>query len=84
MNFRFDKETGKVMCKMTGTFGPRGWPLPVMEMEHPKDLNGVKLFARFLLEGEVCPKLKSFVPNYLATPSSVTKSWSKLVESWKL
>lgn len=67
------------MCHITGTFGRAGWSLPMMEIEYPMNVEGVKWFARFFLEGEVCPKLKRFVPILLSTPGSVNKSWAKYV-----
>ncbi|XP_015600106.1 probable ATP-dependent RNA helicase kurz [Cephus cinctus] len=76
---RYDNEMGKVMCRMTGTFGKAGWELPAMELEYPASLDGIRWFARFLLEGAVCPKLRRFVLSLLSTPSSVNKSWAKLL-----
>ena len=76
---RYDTETGKVMCSITGTFGKAGWKLPVMDMEHPLSVEGVKWFACFLLEGKVCPKLKQFVPSLLSSPQSINKGWAKLI-----
>lgn len=74
---RYDQETGKVLCHRRGTFGPAAWELPMMEIEFPNNLEGIKWFARFLLEGEIFPKLKKFVPSLLSTPSSLSKSWAK-------
>ncbi|KAI4504513.1 hypothetical protein M0802_000063 [Mischocyttarus mexicanus] len=76
---RYDIDSGKVLCHITGTFGRAGWQLPTMEIEHPMNIEGVKLFAKFFLNGEVCSKLKKFVPSLLSTPGSVTKSWAKLL-----
>ncbi|XP_003705127.3 putative ATP-dependent RNA helicase kurz [Megachile rotundata] len=76
---RYDVGTGKVMCNITGTFGKVGWKLPVMEVEHPLSMAGVKWFACFLLEGKVCSKLQQFVPSLLTTPQSINKSWAKLI-----
>lgn len=76
---RYDPETGKVMCSMAGTFGRAGWKLPVMDVEYPLSVDGVKWFACFLLEGRVCPKLKQFVPSLLSTPQSINKTWAKLI-----
>ncbi|XP_077263645.1 uncharacterized protein LOC143898212 isoform X2 [Temnothorax americanus] len=42
-------------------------------------VDGVKWFAYFFLEGQVCPKLKRFVPSLLTTPGSITKSWARLI-----
>ncbi|XP_043263355.1 probable ATP-dependent RNA helicase kurz [Colletes gigas] len=76
---RYDEETGKVMCSITGTVGRGGWKLPTINMEHPLTVEGVKWFACFFLEGKVCPKLKRFVPSLLSTPQSINKSWAKLI-----
>ncbi|XP_076653384.1 putative ATP-dependent RNA helicase kurz [Halictus rubicundus] len=75
----YDVETGKVMCSITGTVGRAGWKLPVMDVEHPLTIEGVKRFASFFLEGKVCPKLKRFVPSLLSSPQSINKAWAKLV-----
>ncbi|XP_071554272.1 probable ATP-dependent RNA helicase DHX37 isoform X1 [Temnothorax nylanderi] len=42
-------------------------------------VDGVKWLAYFFLEGQVCPKLKRFVPSLLTTPGSITKSWARLI-----
>lgn len=76
---RYDEDMGKIMCQMSGTFGPQGWQLPLIEMEHPTNEEGVKIFAKFFLDGQVFPKLKRFVPALLSTPSSVEAFWSKLL-----
>nr|XP_031830340.1 probable ATP-dependent RNA helicase kurz [Nomia melanderi] len=76
---RYDAETGKIVCSITGTVGKGGWKLPVMTMEHPLSIEGVKHFACFFLEGKVCPKLERFVPSLLSTPQSINKAWAKLV-----
>lgn len=75
----YDEETGEVMCFMTGTFGRGGWELPRVKMVYPKNVDGVKWFARFLLEGRVFPKLKPFVESLLTTPSSINATWAKLL-----
>ncbi|XP_043797209.1 probable ATP-dependent RNA helicase kurz isoform X1 [Apis laboriosa] len=76
---RYDPETGKIMCSITGTFGRAGWKLPIMNMEYPLSIDGVKWFACFFLEGKVFPKLKQFVSSLLSTPQSITKAWAKLI-----
>lgn len=65
------------MCHVTGSVGRGRWELPKVEIEYPKNIEGVKWFARFFLEGKVCPKLERFVPLLLSTPASVCKSWAK-------
>ncbi|KAL6420695.1 hypothetical protein ACFW04_013977 [Cataglyphis niger] len=76
---RYDRKTGKIICRVCGTFGRAGWKLPQMDIEHPLTLDGIKWFAFFFLEGQICPKLKRFVPSLLTTPGSITKSWAKLI-----
>ncbi|XP_012532022.1 probable ATP-dependent RNA helicase kurz [Monomorium pharaonis] len=76
---RYNQEIGKIICRVSGTFGKAGWALPLMDIEHPSTVDGVKWFAYFFLDGQVCPKLKRFVPSLLTTPGSITKSWAKLI-----
>ncbi|KYN01320.1 PREDICTED: probable ATP-dependent RNA helicase kurz [Cyphomyrmex costatus] len=76
---RYNPETGKIICRVSGTFGKAGWVLPLMDIEHPLTVDGVKWFAYFFLEGQVFSKLKRFVPSLLTTPGSITKSWAKLI-----
>ncbi|KOC64378.1 putative ATP-dependent RNA helicase kurz [Habropoda laboriosa] len=76
---RYDAETGKVVCSVEGTFGRAAWKLPVIDMEYPLSVEGVKWFACFFLEGKVCPKLQQFVPLLLSTPQSINKTWAKLI-----
>ncbi|XP_011057226.1 PREDICTED: probable ATP-dependent RNA helicase kurz [Acromyrmex echinatior] len=76
---RYNPKTGKIICRVSGTFGKAGWALPSMDIEHPLTVDGVKWFAYFFLEGQICPKLKRFVPSLLTTPGSITKSWAKLI-----
>ncbi|EFN84450.1 Probable ATP-dependent RNA helicase kurz [Harpegnathos saltator] len=77
---RYNKETGKIMCRVTGTFGRAAWTLPPMDIEYPLNMDGVRLFVYFFMDGQVCPKLKKFVPSLLSTPASITKPWAKLVQ----
>ncbi|KAF3695585.1 putative ATP-dependent RNA helicase DHX37 [Channa argus] len=55
-----------------------GWQLPAVEMEYPDGLQRYKLFARFFLEGQVCPKLKKNCGHLLSNPSIMLKTWAKL------
>ncbi|XP_029167253.1 probable ATP-dependent RNA helicase kurz [Nylanderia fulva] len=76
---RYERGTGKIICRVCGTFGRSGLKLPPMDIEHPLTLDGIKWFACFFLQGEICPKLKQFVPSLLSTPESIIKSWAKLI-----
>ncbi|XP_076005652.1 putative ATP-dependent RNA helicase DHX37 [Genypterus blacodes] len=70
--------TGSVRCHRPSTFFRVGWQLPAVEMPFPDGLERYKLFARFLLEGQVCPKLKKHTSHLLSNPSIMLKSWAKL------
>lgn len=72
-------ENDKIICHVKATFGRSGWPLPISEVEMPESLDKYRHFARFLLNGEVCGKLLEFKENLLSSPSTMTKSWSKLM-----
>ncbi|XP_072243702.1 probable ATP-dependent RNA helicase DHX37 [Leuresthes tenuis] len=74
----FCSSTGTIRCHRLSTFFRVGWQLPALEMEYPEGLERYKLFARFLLEGQVCPKLKKYTSHLLSNPSIMLKSWAKL------
>ncbi|KAF7991807.1 hypothetical protein HCN44_010608 [Aphidius gifuensis] len=76
---RYDDDTGKIICHMTGTFGRAAWELPPMELEHPSNIDGVKLFAKFLLNGQVFTKLQKFVPILISEGDVMIKPWAKTV-----
>ncbi|XP_066602003.1 probable ATP-dependent RNA helicase kurz [Prorops nasuta] len=75
----YDSNTDKVMCRITGSIGKAGWELPLINSEYPLSVEGVKWFARFFLEGDVCRKLKRYTRSLLSTPGSINKTWSKLI-----
>ncbi|XP_078107237.1 putative ATP-dependent RNA helicase DHX37 [Sander vitreus] len=70
--------TGTIRCHRSSTFFRVGWQLPAVEMDYPDDIERYKLFARFLLEGQVCPKLKKHSGYLLSNPSIMQKTWAKL------
>ncbi|RVE67907.1 hypothetical protein OJAV_G00086520 [Oryzias javanicus] len=74
----FCSSSGTVRCHCSSTFFRVGWQLPAIEMEHPEGLERYKLFARFFLDGEVCPKLKKHCDYLLSNPSIMLKTWAKL------
>ncbi|XP_066545535.1 putative ATP-dependent RNA helicase DHX37 [Amia ocellicauda] len=75
---RLCPDSGRVRCHCESTFYRVGWQLPAVEMDYPEGLERYKLFARFLLEGEVCPKLRSYSKCLLSSPSTMLKTWAKL------
>jgi ATP-dependent RNA helicase DHX37/DHR1 len=76
---RYDAEEDKIFCHVKATFGRSGWPLPIAEVEMPDSLDKFRYFAKFLLDGLVTDKLDEFKKHLLSTPTTMTKSWSKLV-----
>ncbi|XP_029959812.1 putative ATP-dependent RNA helicase DHX37 isoform X2 [Salarias fasciatus] len=74
----FCSSTGTIRCHRPSTFFRVGWQLPAVEMDYPDGLERYKLFARFLLEGQVCSKLKKHCGHLLSNPSIMLKTWAKL------
>ncbi|XP_074525588.1 putative ATP-dependent RNA helicase DHX37 [Halichoeres trimaculatus] len=74
----FCSSTGTIRCHRSSTFFRVAWQLPAVEKEYPDGLERYKLFSRFLLEGEVCSKLKKFSTHLLSHPSIMLKTWAKL------
>ncbi|XP_067470486.1 probable ATP-dependent RNA helicase DHX37 [Thunnus thynnus] len=74
----FCSSAGTIRCHRSSTFFRVGWQLPAVEMEYPDGVERYKLFARFLLEGQVCPKLKKHSGHLLSNPSIMLKTWAKL------
>ncbi|KAK3540558.1 hypothetical protein QTP70_034306 [Hemibagrus guttatus] len=70
--------SGNVKCQQKSTFFRVGWKLPAIEMDHPEGLERYKLFAKFLLEGQVCPKLQQYSTCLLSSPATMLKTWAKL------
>ncbi|XP_036132601.1 probable ATP-dependent RNA helicase DHX37 [Molossus molossus] len=71
-------EKGRVLCHRTSTFYRVGWPLPAVQVDFPGGLDCYKHFARFLLEGQVFPKLASHRRCLLSSPSTMLKTWARL------
>ncbi|KAM7415920.1 hypothetical protein PAMA_018133 [Pampus argenteus] len=74
----FCSSTGTIRCHRSSTFFRVAWQLPAVEMEYPDGVERYKMFARFLLEGQVCPKLKKHSGHLLSNPSIMLKTWAKL------
>ncbi|GFO34796.1 pre-mRNA-splicing factor ATP-dependent RNA helicase prp16 [Plakobranchus ocellatus] len=74
----FDASSGKVMCHRTGSFGRCNWEIPAVEMEYPDSVDCFRWFARFLLQGDVFPRLQKFKSSLVLAPATMVKSWAKL------
>uniref|UniRef100_A0A8C3VAJ7 Activating signal cointegrator 1 complex subunit 3 n=1 Tax=Catharus ustulatus TaxID=91951 RepID=A0A8C3VAJ7_CATUS len=70
--------TGRVRCHRPSVFYRVGWQLPAVEVDYPAGIDRYKHFARFLLEGKVIKKLKSYSQCLLSSPLIMLKTWSKL------
>uniref|UniRef100_A0AAY4DWV1 RNA helicase n=1 Tax=Denticeps clupeoides TaxID=299321 RepID=A0AAY4DWV1_9TELE len=75
---RYSPDSGRIRCHCESTFFRVGWKLPSVEMDYPEGLERYKLFARFLLEGQVCTKLKPHAACLLSSPATMLKTWAKL------
>ncbi|XP_073724216.1 probable ATP-dependent RNA helicase DHX37 [Misgurnus anguillicaudatus] len=69
---------GRIKCQQQSTFFRVSWKLPAIEMDYPEGLERYKLFAKFVLEGKVCPKLQQFSSCLLSSPATMLKTWAKL------
>lgn len=75
---KYDPQSDKVLCIVSGTFGSQAWPIPNVEIEHPKTIDAYKWFARFLLEGKLFKKLEMYKGSLLSQPSTMVKTWARL------
>ncbi|KAM6965386.1 putative ATP-dependent RNA helicase DHX37 [Aplochiton taeniatus] len=72
------QSTGRVRCHRSSTFFRVGWQMSAVERDYPEGLERYKLFAKFLLEGQVCPKLSKYSGHLLSSPSIMLKTWARL------
>lgn len=75
----YDKSTDRVMQKMHVTFGRSAWSLPDADVELPFGAEACRQFGMFLLNGDVFAKLQPYQEKLLSTPSSITKSYNKII-----
>ncbi|XP_055695957.1 probable ATP-dependent RNA helicase kurz [Lutzomyia longipalpis] len=76
---RYNAKTGTVVRKMKVTYGRAAWELPEADADMPFGAETCKYFGMFLLSGEVFPSLAKYVPELLSTPSSMIKTYSKII-----
>ncbi|ELK26435.1 Putative ATP-dependent RNA helicase DHX37 [Myotis davidii] len=74
-------EKGRVLCHRDSVFYRVGWPLPAVQVDFPEGLDRYKHFARFLLEGQVFPRLASYQACLLSSPSTMLKTWASLLRA---
>lgn len=73
----YSTELDEVRCWLSGTFGPRRWALRPSDLPFPDGPDRYRYFARFLLEGIVCPQLLQYVDNLKNKPEIMNKPWVK-------
>lgn len=78
-NTFYDQKNSNVVYIASCTFGRGGWSLPAVPVPCPVSEETCRYFAKFFLEGRVCPPLKQFVNYLLSPPETVLKSWSSLL-----
>ena len=72
----YDPKADRVKAYRRATYGPHGWPLPLVQAEHPVALEYFRYIALALLDGTMFPKtMARLAPHYTADPSFVTKPW---------
>ncbi|CAJ1949830.1 unnamed protein product, partial [Sphenostylis stenocarpa] len=69
----YDAQTDQVKCWVTPSFGRFCWELPKHSLPISNDEHRVQVFAYALLEGQVCPCLKSVRKYMSAPPESILK-----------
>jgi len=69
----YDAQTDQVKCWVTPTFGRFSWKLPMHSLPISNEEDRVQVFAYALLEGQVCPCLKSVRKYMSAPPESIMK-----------
>ncbi|KAJ1413633.1 P-loop containing nucleoside triphosphate hydrolase [Sesbania bispinosa] len=69
----YDAQTDQVKCWVIPTFGRFCWELPKHSLPISNDEHRVQVFAYALLEGQVCPCLKSVRKYMSAPPESIMK-----------
>ncbi|KAK7390112.1 hypothetical protein VNO78_25411 [Psophocarpus tetragonolobus] len=69
----YDAQTDQVKCWVIPTFGRFCWELPKHSLPISNYEHRVQVFAYALLEGQVCPCLKSVRKYMSATPESIMK-----------
>lgn len=75
----YDKTSDRVMQQMQVTFGRSAWDIPSAATELPFGADACRQFGMFILNGEVFDKLKPYQEKLLSTPSSITKSYNKII-----
>ncbi|XP_030748203.1 probable ATP-dependent RNA helicase kurz [Sitophilus oryzae] len=74
----YNEKEGSIYCTVRGTFGTQAWTLPEVKIPHPHNVDCIKWFAKYLLEGKVFKKLEKYSKDLLSQPSIMVKTWARL------
>lgn len=84
---RYDEIQDKLLCHRKATIGQRvSWSLGApVETVFPSDkTDRYRWFAKFFLDGIICPNLAQFRPALLCSSNAMVKSWASLMERTQL
>eukprot|EP01122_Echinamoeba_exundans_P008814 TRINITY_DN2999_c0_g1_i2.p1 TRINITY_DN2999_c0_g1~~TRINITY_DN2999_c0_g1_i2.p1 ORF type:complete len:1269 (-),score=258.86 TRINITY_DN2999_c0_g1_i2:1728-5534(-) len=73
---RYDGEKDKIRGFVQPSFIHKDWITTKLQVDL-KGLDVFKYFARFLLEGQICPAMKPFARKMVAKPSIIVKQWAQ-------
>uniref|UniRef100_A0A158Q2M2 RNA helicase n=1 Tax=Dracunculus medinensis TaxID=318479 RepID=A0A158Q2M2_DRAME len=75
---KYDPASDSILITQNAFFGSRRWSLGVVNRPIPRDINLYRQFARFFLDGSVCPKLAEYSTKLLSSPMAMVRPWAKL------
>ncbi|CAF3528856.1 unnamed protein product [Rotaria socialis] len=84
---RYDETQDKLLCHRKATIGQRvSWSLgtPVETIFSNNTVDRYRWFAKFFLDGIICPRLLQFRPALLCSSNAMVKSWASLMERTQL
>ena len=76
---RYDQERDRLVCHRKATLGKRvSWSLgrPIETTFPSETVDRYRWFAKFFLDGIICPKLETFKAALLCSSTAMVKSWA--------
>ena len=83
---RYDENQDRMVCHRKATIGQRvAWPLPTpIETSFPQEsIDRYRWFAKYFLDGIICPQLLQYRPALLCASTAMVKSWAVLMDRTK-
>ncbi|VDM48048.1 unnamed protein product [Toxocara canis] len=75
---KYDRSEDAVVVAHKCSFGDRNWSLGEVNRPMASNLVLYRHFARFFLDGSVCPPLAEYADKLLLSPATMIKPWAKL------